>query len=219
MLKSAQSDNVEPRPDARTAILLAVSQALADPSDALAGLDHILDCSGYAEDDVRSIFGSIDDFVIALAERYAVVLSRPSVSGMRPASVADVRDTPTAFGLGAWKEYSTTLVGFVRMMMAEGSRNPPLKKRVHEAGPAAVLLKLREFVSEATERGILSIADPQLYAEQLLGILREPLYQALMLSPVVCPRKQPVTASRPALNGSSKDAQARGGSPRERSSR
>ena len=69
------------------------------------------------------------------------------------------------------------------MMMAEGTRNPPLKKRVYEAGPAIITLKLREFLSEANERGILSTSDAQLHAEQLMGLLREPLYQALMLNP------------------------------------
>ncbi|NWP70525.1 TetR/AcrR family transcriptional regulator C-terminal domain-containing protein, partial [Escherichia coli] len=87
-----------------------------------------------------------------------------------------------------WKEYSTTLIGFIRMIMTEGARNPALKKRVHEAGQATVTLKLREFLSGAHEKGILSVSDAQLYAEQLLGLLREPLYQALMLSPT--PRQE-----------------------------
>ncbi|WP_283809276.1 TetR/AcrR family transcriptional regulator C-terminal domain-containing protein [Bradyrhizobium sp. LMTR 3] len=101
----------------------------------------------------------------------------------RPSTVDDARKTLIAFGRVAWKEYSTTLVGLIRMMMTEGARNPALKKRVHEAGQATITLKLREFLSAANERGILSISDAQLYAEQLMGLLREPLYQALMLSP------------------------------------
>jgi DHA2 family multidrug resistance protein len=169
--------------------MLAVSEALADPSDAFAGLNSLLDRSGYSEDDVRSTFGSIDELVVALAKRNAIVLSQPLMRGMGPSTLADVRDTLIAFGLGAWKEYSTTLVGFVRMMMAEGTRNPPLKKRLYEAGPATVTLKLREFLSEANKRGILSISDPRLYAEQVMGILREPLYQALMLSPATRPEE------------------------------
>jgi DHA2 family multidrug resistance protein len=80
------------------------------------------------------------------------------------------------------------------MMMTEGARNPALKKRVHEAGQVTVTLKLREFLSAANERGILSVSDAQLYAEQLLGLLREPLYQALMLSPAL--RQEEAAADR-----------------------
>ena len=75
------------------------------------------------------------------------------------------------------------MAGFVRLMMTEGTRNALLRKRVYEAGPAIVALKLQAFLSEANERGILSISNTQLYAEQLIGRLREPLYQALMLNP------------------------------------
>jgi DHA2 family multidrug resistance protein len=192
--KSIQPDSVEPGPDARTAIVLAVNEVLADPSDAFAGLNGLLDRSGYSEDDVRSTFGSVDELVVAMAERNAFVVSQPLVSGMRPNSLADVRETLIAFGHVAWKEYSTTLVGFVRMMMAEGTRNPPLKERLYEAGPATVMITLREFLSEANKRGILSISDPRLYAEQVMGILREPLYQALMLSPATRPEE--ATADR-----------------------
>nr|WP_283807498.1 TetR/AcrR family transcriptional regulator C-terminal domain-containing protein [Bradyrhizobium retamae] len=112
-------------------------------------------------------------------------MSQPLVRRARPGTVDDARETLIAFGRVAWKEYSTTLVGFIRMMMTEGARNPALKKRVHEAGQAIVTLKLREFLSAANERGILSVSDAQLYAEQLLGLLREPLCQALMLSPAM----------------------------------
>jgi DHA2 family multidrug resistance protein len=183
MPNSARPNNAESRPDARTDIVLAISKALADPSDAFAGLNNILDRGGYSEEDVRSTFESVEDLVVAIAEHEAFLISQPLVRRVRPNTLDDARDTLIAFGLVAWREYSTTLVGFVRMMMAEGTRNPLLKKRVYEVGSAIVTLRLREFLSEANERGILSISDAQVYAEQLMGLLREPLYQALMLNP------------------------------------
>ena len=186
--KSARADNAESRPDARADIVLAISEALADPSDALAGLNSILDRSGYSEEDILSAFESVDDLIVAIAEHEAFLISQPLVRRVRPSTLDDARDTLIAFGRVAWREYSTTLVGFIRMMMTEGARNPSLKKRVYEAGSAIVTLKLREFLSEANERGILSISDAQLYAEQLMGLLREPLYQALMLNPATSQR-------------------------------
>ena len=181
-------------PDARADIVLAVSEALAHPSGAPADLDSILDRSGYSKEDILSAFESIDDLIVAIAEHKASLILQPLVRSARPSTVDDARETLVAFGRIAWKEYSTTLVGFIRMMMTEGARNPALKKRVHAAGQAIVTLKLREFLSAANERGILSITDAQLYAEQLLGLLREPLYQALMLSPAM--RQEAAAADR-----------------------
>ncbi|MBR1146767.1 TetR/AcrR family transcriptional regulator C-terminal domain-containing protein [Bradyrhizobium sp. AUGA SZCCT0431] len=181
---SARSDNAESRPDVRSDIVSAISEALAHPGDASAGLNSIFHRSGYSEKDIWSTFESVDDLVVAVAEHEAFFISQPLVRRARPTTLDDVRDTLVAFGLVASREYSTTLVGFIRMMMAEGARNPSLKKRLYEAGSEIVTRRLREFLSEANERGILSISDAQVCAEQLMGLLREPLYQALMLNPL-----------------------------------
>ncbi len=183
--KPSRQGNAVSRLDPRAEIVLAVSEALANPNGAPADLDSILDRSGYSKEDILSAFESVDDLIVAIAEHKASLISQPLVRRARPGTVDDARETLIAFGRVAWKEYSTTLVGFIRMMMTEGARNPALKKRVHEAGQAIVTLKLRKFLSAANERGILSISDAQLYAEQLLGLLREPLYQALMLTPAM----------------------------------
>lgn len=190
----ARQDTVAASPDARADIVLAVSEALAHSIGAPADLDSILDRSGYSKEDILSSFESIADLIVAIAEHKASLILLPLVRSARPGTVEDVRETLIAFGRVAWKEYSTTLVGFIRMMMTEGARNPALKKRVHEAGQVTVTRKLREFLSAANERGILSVSDAQLYAEQLLGLLREPLYQALMLSPAL--RQEEAAADR-----------------------
>ncbi|WP_342804223.1 TetR/AcrR family transcriptional regulator C-terminal domain-containing protein [Bradyrhizobium sp. CSA112] len=192
--KPVRQDNAAPKPDARADIVLAMSEALAHPSGAPAGLNGILDRSGYSKEDILSAFESVDDLIVAIAEHKASLISQPLVRRASPGTVDDARETLIAFGRVAWKEYSTTLVGFIRMVMTEGARNPALKKRVHEAGQATVTLRLREFLAAANERGILSISDAQLYAEQLMGLLREPLYQALMLSPAT--RSEGVAADR-----------------------
>lgn len=192
--KSARPEDTESSPDTRDEIVLAVSEALARPRGAPADLNGILNRSGYSKEDILSAFESVDDLIVAIAEHKASLMSQPLVRRARPGTIDDARETLIAFGRVAWREYSTTLVGFIRMMMTEGVRNPALKRRVHEAGQATVTLKLREFLAAANERGILSISDAQLYAEQLLGLLREPLYQALMLSPAI--RQEGAAADR-----------------------
>jgi DHA2 family multidrug resistance protein len=168
--------------EARTGIVLAVRQALADPHDALAGIGPILARAGCDERNVELAFDDADALIVAIAEHQAGLLSQPLTAEARLSTVVDTRDILVAFGCLAWQEYATTLVGFVRMMIAEGTRNPQLKERVYEAGPASVTSSLRGFLSEASKSGILSISDAQLAAEYLMGMLREPLYQALMLN-------------------------------------
>jgi MFS transporter, DHA2 family, multidrug resistance protein len=182
--RSPRMNHVDANPEARTQIVSAISGALADPVDTLTGLAGVFHRSGYSEAEIWSRFESIEDLVVAVAEHEGFFLSQPLVRRERPNSLDDVRDILVAFGLVAWREYSTTLVGFVRMMMAEGARNPALKKRVYEAGAEIVTRRLRAILSEANERGILWISDAQICAEQLLGLMREPLYQALMMNPV-----------------------------------
>ena len=199
--KAARQDNAVSRPGARAAIVLAVSETLAHPSGAPADLNAILDRSGYSKEDILSAFENVDDLIVAIAEHKASLMSQPLVRRSRPGTMDDARETLIAFGRVAWREYSTTLVGFIRMMMTEGARNPALKKRVHAAGQEIVTLKLREFLSAANEAGILSISDAQLYAEQLLGLLREPLYQALMLSPAMRQKEAAADRVRASIEG------------------
>ena len=135
-------------------IVLAVSEALAHSSGAPADLNAILDRSGYSKEDILSAFENIDDLIVAIAEHKASLMSLPLARRSRPGTIEDdTRETLIAFGRVAWREYSTTLVGFIRMMMTEGARNPALKKRVHAAGQEIVTLKLREFLSAANEGG------------------------------------------------------------------
>jgi MFS transporter, DHA2 family, multidrug resistance protein len=192
--KPALQDTAASSPDPRADMVLAVSEALAHSIGAPADLDSILDRSGYSQEAILSSFESIDALMVAIAEHKASLILLPLARSARPGTVEDVRETLIAFGRVAWKEYSTTLVGFIRMMMAEGARNPALKKRVHEAGQVTVTRKLGEFLSAANERGILSVSNAHLYAEHLLGLLREPLYQALMLSPAL--RQEEAAADR-----------------------
>ncbi|WP_448046262.1 TetR/AcrR family transcriptional regulator [Bradyrhizobium liaoningense] len=197
-MKPLRQNNTVERPELREDIVLAVSQVLARACDAPVDLDGILNRAGLSREIVLRAFDSGDDLIVAIAEHKATLISQPLVTRARPSTIEDARETLNEFGRVAWKEYSSTLVGFIRMLMTEGASNPALKRRVHAAGQLAVVLELRKFLSTASECGILSVADAQLHAEQLLGMLREPLYQTLMLSPAL--RQERAVADRVAAS-------------------
>ncbi|MEW6122452.1 MAG: TetR/AcrR family transcriptional regulator C-terminal domain-containing protein [Pseudomonadota bacterium] len=179
----------------RDAMLHSLTLSLEDPHGTLLGLDPVLEREGYSHEEIRSAFGCIDDLLVAIAERKAAYLTTPLTQSQRIDDLDLVRRVLTEFGTHAWREYSSSIIALVRLMMAEGARSPDLRKRVYDAGPASVALELRKFFSRAHGLGVLSVSDAHLAAEQLMGMLREPLYQALMLRPAS--PATPVDASGP----------------------
>lgn len=182
-MSSKSTNNPAMGTEHRDAMLHSLTLSLEDPHGTLLGLDPVLEREGYSHEEVRSAFGCIDDLLVAIAERKAAYLITPLTDTQRIADLDVVRVVLTEFGTKAWGEYSSSIIALVRLMMAEGARSPDLRKRVYDAGPASVALELRKFFSRAHGVGVLSVSDAHLAAEQLMGMLREPLYQALMLHP------------------------------------
>ena len=73
------------------------------------------------------------------------------------------------------------MVGLYRVGMTEGSRRRSLRQRFYEAGPGALSRALGDYVGGAVAAGVVAIEDCSLAAEQLMGMLREPLYQEIAL--------------------------------------
>ncbi len=66
--------------------------------------------------------------------------------------------------------------------MTEGARRRSRRHRFYEEGPAALARALSGLLLQrAVAAGVLTIKDCALAAEQLIGMLREPLYQEIAL--------------------------------------
>jgi hypothetical protein len=132
-----------------------------------------------------------------LAKRFAdqlgALLTRDGIK-----DVAAARDILIRFGIAVSKEYTASFVGLVRLVIAEGARSKELRDKVYEAGPARVSRELCEFLAAARDADVLDLPEPALATEQLMGVLREPLYQALLLHPMaesVADRSDVITAA------------------------
>lgn len=157
--------------------------SLLDPSATLIGIDPVIERRRYPKPEILSAFGSIDDLLVKIAERKAAFLSAPLVDCGRIVDLQSVRCVLTDFGRLAWNEYSTSIIALVRLMMTECARSPDLKTRIYKVGPFSVAYQLRQFFTKAHRAGVLNAPQAHLAAEQLLGMLREPLYAALLLNP------------------------------------
>ncbi|MFG1428823.1 TetR/AcrR family transcriptional regulator C-terminal domain-containing protein [Roseixanthobacter glucoisosaccharinicivorans] len=165
------------------AALEAIGRHLDGDQTFLSGIDPLLDRAGYSQHDVLAMFGTVDELLVALARHYADQLSAPLIRRDLN-DVAIVRDSLVHFGIRARKEYAATLVGLVRLIIAEGARSKDLRDRIYAAGPGCVSSKLCAFLAAAKDAGVLDLLDASLATEQLMGVLREPLYQALLLHPM-----------------------------------
>lgn len=74
-----------------------------------------------------------------------------------------------------------------RVVMAESHRFPDLARAFYDSGPAVAIGRLSAFLAEADRCGRLRVPDPDLAAEQFLGMLKSHLHLRLLLGMVQAP--------------------------------
>jgi AcrR family transcriptional regulator len=164
----------------RDRILEAVSRILTDEKRNATEIQAVVADSGLPLSEVIAEFPNLDDLVVAVASQEATRVTEPLRSAMRFSAFDDVRSTLIAFGTGLHAAYSSVLIGFLRVEMTEGSRhNKKLRRRVYDAGPAAITAALCDYLDAAARKGKLAVANNAYAAESLMGMLREPLYEEL----------------------------------------
>lgn len=68
-----------------------------------------------------------------------------------------------------------------RVVVGEAHRFPELARAFYEAGPAKTMEQIVGFMEDADRKGQLSIPDPQLAAEQLVGLVKSHTHLRYML--------------------------------------
>lgn len=165
----------------RERVLEAVSQVLAQQKrNATEILAAVEDCSVPLAE-VIAEFPDFDDLVVAIAAREAERVSGPLRSAVQADAFDDVRSELIEFGTGLRATYSSVLIGFLRAAITEGTRRKNLNKSIFEQGPNAVCSALRDYLEAAARKGKLEFVNSGYAAESLIGMLREPLQQELLV--------------------------------------
>lgn len=76
---------------------------------------------------------------------------------------------------------SPRAVGGYRIVMAESVRFPDLAGNFYQAGPAVAIGMVSRYLAGATRAGLLAVPDPDIAAEQFLGMLKSHLHLRLLL--------------------------------------
>jgi TetR/AcrR family transcriptional regulator, mexJK operon transcriptional repressor len=89
------------------------------------------------------------------------------------AAVGPIRQQLEAFGLGLMTYlFSAPAVDFYAALAGELRRTPELARAFYEAAPGKTFENLKQILQQGCERSELSIADLDLAADQLLGLLQ-----------------------------------------------
>lgn len=68
------------------------------------------------------------------------------------------------------------IAGLMRAIIAESPRFPELRERTFDFGTLPVLIALRRYLREADAAGVADVADPEVAATQLLGMIASAVF-------------------------------------------
>lgn len=166
-----------PDPKKRSAVLESARKLfLRDGYDA--SLEAIALSAGVSRQTIYNLFGSKDELFVAVLANRAEQLTAPLDSAsdaVGPRAV--LSELARVFG---GTILSPESVQFQRAVIACAQRFPKLAQTFYEAGPAKALGRLAAYLEAETRRGRLAVADPQLAAEQFIGMLKGNLHTRFM---------------------------------------
>jgi TetR/AcrR family transcriptional repressor of mexJK operon len=127
---------------------------------------------------------------------------RANVMGQRLSSLAhgatvtDVGAALTALGLGVLRFLlEEQSLAIFRVVLAEGVRFPELGRAFHESGPAQFRRSFGPWLGEQVMAGRLRAADPDIAADQFIGLLRTGLHLRATLGLPPAPTEAEIVAT------------------------
>jgi TetR/AcrR family transcriptional repressor of mexJK operon len=153
--------------DKLQAILDAASALFLERGIAATTMESVAERASVSKMTVYGHFGDKPTLLSAVFERNIKAIRLPDL---------EVGSDPSS-SLARLTEFGERLVSFLtraeivrtaRVMAACADENPRLAAAFYAAGPGTMLKKVADFLKSLTERGIFSIDDPELAAEQLI---------------------------------------------------
>src|SRR3954471_11540981 len=169
------------RPEKTEAILDAAGQLFREHGYGAVSMDQIAREAGVSKATVYAHFESKDRLFATMIQHGCRVYAE----GLMPA-LTDMEDVRAAL-TRICREIERFLLapktlGIYRVIIAEGPRFPELVQAFIEQGPLPFRKMLAEFFEAANRRGALKVPNPVLAANQLVWLVRGPLYLERMLN-------------------------------------
>ena len=163
----------------RSQILDAAAQVFLENGYGGATIDLVIERAGASKATVYSFFGGKDGLFAAIVEERAERI----LSAFGDPEVVD-HDVLSALGHIAQRYMEVVMapdvVGFYRLIIAEGARFPELARTFHRLGPDRTNAHLAGMLSVWRERGLVRLDDPQLAAVQFFDSVSGDLHRRAM---------------------------------------
>lgn len=164
----------------RAEILSAATEVFLEQGYGRASMDAVLARIGGSKRTLYNHFPSKEDLFAAIVTN---VSDRVLAALRPPLDAGDIRKTLVTMGVG----YLSVLLSpdglaLYRAMVSEAPHFPELARTFFANGPGRASGHLCDFFREQTRRGALKIDDPQLTAEQFLGMVRGDVHLAAVLA-------------------------------------
>ncbi len=164
----------------RAVILAAATEVFFEEGYARASMDQVLAKIGGSKRTIYNHFRSKEDLFAAIVTNVSDLV----LAALRPPlGAGNIRETLVAMGTG----YLSVLLSpdglaLYRAMVSEAPHFPELARTFFANGPGRASSHLAGFFREQKKIGILRVDDPQLAAEQFLGMVRSDIHLATVLS-------------------------------------
>lgn len=164
----------------RLEILAAATEVFFEEGYGRATMDQVLARIGGSKRTLYNHFRSKEDLFAAIVTN----VSDRVLSALRPPLDADdIRETLVTMGVGYLSVLlSTDGLALYRAMVSEAQHFPELAQTFFANGPGRASNHLSDFFRKQKIQGVLDIDDPQLAAEQFLGMVRGDVHLVTVLS-------------------------------------
>ena len=180
MQATATVRRTRPRGEIRRAqILDAAVEVFLENGYGGATIDLVVERAGASKATVYSFFGGKEGLFAAIVEERCERI----LSAFGDPEVVD-HDVLSALGHIAQRYMEVVMapdvVGFYRLIIAEGARFPELARTFHRLGPDRTNAHLAAMLSVWRERGLVRLDDPQLAAVQFFDSVSGDLHRRAM---------------------------------------
>lgn len=164
----------------REEILASATEVFFEEGYGRATMDQVLARVGGSKRTLYSHFPSKEDLFAAIVTN---VSDRVLAALRPPLDADDIRATLVNMGVGYLNVLlSPDGLALYRAMVSQAPHFPELARTFFANGPGRASSHLSDFFREQKKRGVLKVDDPQLAAEQFLGMVRGDIHLATVLS-------------------------------------
>ncbi len=167
---SAASESIAATADTASRIAAAATQLFLKAGYSNTNVEQVAAAAGVTKPTVYSHFGSKEGLLLSITQAHATRRADVMSSALHPSG--DPQEDLLAFAeLFSQRVLGDEAAAWHRLALAESVEYPEIGAAVFNAGPARVLKSLTTYIRGETKAGRLTCPDPDLAAEQFLGLL------------------------------------------------